>query len=188
MQVINFCYRGRIKGEPRSSVIITRTEHSSKYGKIHQFGRCCKIFLAQTPYVCGSNTDPSLAICNLRKHCISFQRISASDQLSQSYAAQGKFTAPELGKCCGAMTNTGSSAKIECSHSRHPQDRGRRAVVVEQLKNARCSKLKNVEMAELFNKAIKNDILTTSAIKNAQSWKRSSKKHVDHRTHSILMT
>lgn len=85
------------------------------------------------------------------------------------------------------MTNTTLSAKIECYHSQHPQDQGRLAVVVEQLKNVCCSKLKNVEMAELFYKTIKNDNLT-SAIKNAQSWKRSSKKHVDHRTHSILMT
>lgn len=74
------------------------------------------------------------------------------------------------------MTNTSWSAKIECSHSQHPWDQGRQAVVVEQLKNAHCSKLKNVEMAELFHKAITNDILTTSAIKNAQSWKRPSKK------------
>lgn len=86
------------------------------------------------------------------------------------------------------MTNTSWSAKIECSHSQHPWDQGRQAVVVEQLKNAHCSKLKNVEMAELFHKAIKNDILTTSAIKNARVGRDLPKKHVDHRTHSVLMT
>lgn len=57
-----------------------------------------------------------------------------------------------------------------------------------QLRNARCSKLKNVEIAELFYKAIKNDILTTSAIKTPRCWKRSSNKYLEHRTHSILVT
>ena len=134
MQVINFCYRGRIKRKPRSSVTITRTEHSSKYGEFHQLGRCCKTVLAQTPYVCGPNTDPSLAICNLRKHCISFHRISLVTNSHKAAPLKEKFTAPELGMCHDAMTNTSSSAKIQCSHSQHPQDQGRQAVVAEQLR------------------------------------------------------
>jgi len=76
-----------------------------------------------------------------------------------------------------------SSAKAECSHPQHPWEWGRWAVVAVWLKNAHCSKLKNVEIAELFYKAIKNDILTTSTIKTPWCW-----KSVDHRTHSILMT
>lgn len=81
-----------------------------------------------------------------------------------------------------------SSAEAECSHPQHPWEWGRWAVVAVQLRNARCSKLKNVEIAELFYKAIKNDILTTSAIKTPRCWKRSSNKYLEHRTHSILVT
>lgn len=108
MQVINFCYQGRTRRKPRSSVTTRKAEHSSKYGKCHHIGKWDKIFLAQTPYVYSPNTGPSLVICNLRKHRVSFHRISFVTNPCKAALWREYLQPHELDTYRSALTNISS--------------------------------------------------------------------------------
>lgn len=184
--MIIFCYQGRMQRKANIHCNhYNRTEHRSINGKFGQSGKQCKILIAQAPYVCSPNTDPSLTTSNTGENCICFHRILLVTNSGEAVFPRQTYNIMNWGSATEQWQTLAPLQRMSPFSASFATSQ----MCCDCWAAKECTLLKAQEFRNSisFWQATKNDILITTAIKIAPCWKDSTKEHVAHESHGILM-